>query len=119
MTASGVPLAEDALLGAITDAMVAMHERYYGRSPRTAKTRRMGDDLLACTLGGVYTDVEKTLIELERAPVVRQNREAFQAAMAPRVVEAVERLSGRRVVNYITDHHVGPDLAIELFFLSD
>ena len=31
----------------------------------------MGDDLLACVLGGVYTDVEKTLIELERGAIVR------------------------------------------------
>jgi hypothetical protein len=39
--------------------------------------------------------------------------------MAPRFVEAVERLSGRRVVHFISSHHVGPDLEIELFFLAD
>jgi uncharacterized protein YbcI len=70
----------------------------------------MGDDLLACVLAGVYTDVEKTLIELERAPVVRENRSAFQNAMAPRYVEPVERLSGRRVLHFISSNHIGPDL---------
>jgi hypothetical protein len=54
--------------------MAALHERHYRRPPGTTKTRRMGDDLLACVLGGVHTDVEKTLIELERDPIVRPGR---------------------------------------------
>jgi uncharacterized protein YbcI len=112
------PLEGDALLAAMTDEMVALHERYYHRPPNSAKTQLMGDDLLACVLGGVYTEVEKTLIELERAPVVKENRSAFQLAMEHRFVEAVERLSGRRVAHFISSHHVGPDLEIELFFLA-
>ena len=113
------PLQGQALLAAMSDAMIALHERHYQRPPGTAKTQMMGDDLLACVLGGVYTDVEKTLIELERDPVVRENRSAFQAAMEHRFIEAVERLSGRRVMHFISSHHVGPDLEIELFFLAD
>lgn len=112
------PLEGDALLVAVTDAMVALHERYYHRPPGMANTRMMGDDLLACVLGGVYTDVEKTLIELERAPMVAENRNAFQAAMEDRFIAAVEGLSGRRVVQFISSHNVGPDLEIELFFLA-
>jgi hypothetical protein len=34
-----------------------------------------------CVLGGVYTDVEQTLIELERGTIVQDNRGAFQNAM--------------------------------------
>jgi uncharacterized protein YbcI len=83
-----------------------------------ANTRMMGDDLLACVLGGVYTDVEKTLIELERAPMVAENRNVFQSAMEDRFIAAVEGLSGRRVVQFISSHNVGPDLEIELFFLA-
>jgi uncharacterized protein YbcI len=113
------PLEGGVLLAAVNDAMVALHERYYQRPPNSAKTQMMGSDLLACVLGGVYTEVEKTLIELERAPVVKENRSAFQAAMEHRFVEAVERLSGRRVMHFISSHHVGPDLEIELFFLAD
>jgi uncharacterized protein YbcI len=113
------PLEGDALLAAVTDAMVALHERYYHRPPGSAKTRMMGEDLLACVLGGVYTDVEKTLIELERAPLVTDNRNAFQLAMEDRFITAVEELSGRRVVHFISSHNVGPDLEVELFFLDD
>jgi uncharacterized protein YbcI len=113
------PLEGDALLAAVTDAMVALHERYYHRPPGTAKTQMMGDDLLACVLGGVYTDVEKTLIELERAPLVTDNRNAFQAAMEDRFIATVEEFTGRRVVHFISSHNVGPDLEVELFFLAD
>jgi uncharacterized protein YbcI len=79
----------------------------------------MGDDLLGCVLGGVYTDVEKTLIELERAPRVQDNRNAFQTAMQDRFVAVVEQLSGKRVAHFVSTHSIGPDLEIELFFLAD
>ena len=56
---------------------------------------------------------------LERAPMVTDNRNAFQAAMQDRFIAAVEQLSGRRVVHFISSHNVGPDLEVELFFLAD
>jgi uncharacterized protein YbcI len=118
MPALEPPLDGDELLAAVTEAMVALHHRYYHRKPVTAKTRMLGDDLLACVLGGVYTDVEKTMIELQRAPTVRNTRNAFQNAMQQKFIEAVERLSGRGVSAFISDSHVGPDIEIELFMLA-
>jgi len=78
----------------------------------------LGDDLLACVLGGVYTDVEKTMIELQRGPIVQETRSAFQTAMQDRFVDTVRRLSGREVVAFISNSHIGPDMEIELFFLG-
>ncbi len=60
MNPTETALAGDELLAAVTDAMVTFHERYHGRKPGSAKSQLMGDDLLACVLGGVYTEVEKT-----------------------------------------------------------
>jgi hypothetical protein len=51
------PLNGEDLLSAVISAMVALHERYHHRAPVSAKTQMLGDDLLACVLGGVYTDV--------------------------------------------------------------
>jgi uncharacterized protein YbcI len=112
------PLEGRALLEAVTDALVALHQRYHQRTPVTAKARRMGEDLMVCVLGGVYTEVEKTLIELERAPVVQENRSAFQTATRARFIDVVERLSGREVLQFMSTHHVGPDLEVELFVLG-
>jgi len=118
MSATTVPLTGDALLDAVTDAMVALHKRYHHREPVTAKTLMLGSDLLACVMGGVYTDVEKTMIELQRTPIVQETRSAFQTAMKDKFIAAVERLSGRGVLAFISNHHVGPDMEIELFMLK-
>jgi len=112
------PLDGDRLLAAVTEAMVELHRRYYHRRPVSAKTRMLGDDLLACVLGGVYTDVEKTMIELQRAPTVRDTRNAFQQAMQQKFIKEVERLSGRGVVAFVSDSHIGPDIEVELFLLT-
>jgi uncharacterized protein YbcI len=112
------PLGGDELLTAVSERMVALHDRYHGRAPVSAKTRLLGDDLLACVLGGVYSEVEKTLIELQRTSLVHEVRSAFQDAMQERFVAEIERLSGRRVERFVSTHSVGPDLEIELFFLS-
>jgi uncharacterized protein YbcI len=119
MTApDAAPLTGDALLDGVTDAMIAFHERYYHRPPGSAKSMMLGDDLLACVLGGVYTDVEKTMIELQRSTIVQEVRNAFQTAMQDKFIATVERLSGRTVLVFISNHHVGPDIEIELFMLK-
>lgn len=115
---ASAPLTGDHLLAAVTDAMVVLHRRYHHRAPVTAKTLLLGGDLLACVMGGVYTDVEKTMIELQRAPVVQETRSFFQDAMQQRFIAEVERLSGRDVLAFISNHHVGPDIEIELFMLA-
>jgi uncharacterized protein YbcI len=112
------PLSGDALLGAVTDEMVALHERYHHRTPVTAKTQLLDGDLLACVLGGVYSDVEKTMIELQRTALVQETRSAFQGAIQHKFIDAVERLSGRGVIAFISNNHVGPDMEIELFLLD-
>jgi uncharacterized protein YbcI len=117
MSAPDEALPGDQLLSAVTEAMVGFHQRYYHREPITAKTMLLGDDLLACVLGGVYTDVEKTMIEIQRSTIVQDTRNEFQNAMRDRFIRTVEGLTGRRVRAFVSNHHVGPDIEIELFFL--
>jgi uncharacterized protein YbcI len=118
MAAIEPPLTGNELLEAVTASMVSLHERYY-RAPATAKTQMLGDDLLACVLGGVFTDVEKTMIELERGTVVQETRSAFQDAMQQKFIDEVERLTGREVLAFISNRHVGPDIEVEIFVLRD
>ncbi len=118
MPAPAPPLSGEALLTAVSASMTALHERYHHRRPVSVKSQLMGDELLACVMGGVYTEVEKTMIELERHTVVKDTRSAFQNAMQDRFISEVERLSGRRVIDFISNSHVGPDLEIELFVLA-
>ncbi len=106
------------MLEAVTESMVEIHERYYGRRPASAHTQMMDEDMLACMFGGPYTDVEKTLIELQRQALVHESRSAFQQAMKFRFMDEVERITGRAVEKFISTHHVGPDVELELFMLG-
>jgi uncharacterized protein YbcI len=108
----------DEVLEAVSDAMVLLHEHYHGRKPVTARTQMLGDDMIACVLGDMYTDVEKTMIELDGPALVQDTRSAFEQATQQRFIEAVERASGRRVKRFMSMHHVGPDLEV-LIFLVD
>lgn len=108
---------DDQRLAAVTEAMVEFHERYHGRKPMNAHSQMMGDDMLACMFAGIYTDVEKTLIEMQRKALVHETRTEFQRAMSGRFIAAVERITGRQVERFISTHHVGPDLELELFVL--
>ena len=112
------PELDDATLTAVNEAMIALHQRYHGRAPVSARTQLLGDDLIACLLRDVYTDVEKTMIELQRQALVRETRSAFQHAMQQRFITAVERITQRKVATFISTTHVGPDLELELFVLE-
>ena len=118
MAAPDDALRGDELLGAVTKAMVGFHKRYYHREPVTARTSLLGGDLIACVMGGVYTNVEKTMIEIQRATIVQETRNAFQNTMQDAFISTVEKLSGRHVMAFISNHHVGPDIEIELFLLA-
>jgi uncharacterized protein YbcI len=112
-----VPLGDETLT-AVNDAMIELHLRYHGRRPVTARTTMLGDDLLACLLGDIYTDVEKTMIEIQRQAMVHETRSAFQHAMEHRFIATVERITGRTVARFISTTHVGPDVELELFVLE-
>jgi hypothetical protein len=58
------------------------------------------------------------MIEIQRETILHETRNAFQNAMQGKFINAVEDLSGRNVLAFISDHHVGPDIEIELFFLA-
>ncbi len=112
------PPVGDQALHEVTEAMVELHQRYHGRAPASARTQMLGDDLIACLLGDIYTDVEKTMIELQRKAMVHETRSAFQQAMEHRFIDVIERITRRKVARFISTHHVGPDLELELFVLE-
>jgi uncharacterized protein YbcI len=57
------------------------------------------------------------MIELRCTTIVRDTRNAFQNAMQHKFIATIERLTGRSVLAFISNHHVGPDMEIELFLL--
>jgi uncharacterized protein YbcI len=102
---------------AISNAIVGLHREYYGRGASRAKTV-MGADYVICFMEDVYTPVERTLIEAGRFAAVQETRHAFQETMADRFSRAVEEIVGRKVIGFLSQVHVDPDLSVETFILE-
>lgn len=102
---------------AISNAIVGIHREYFGRGASRARTV-MGADYIICFLEDIYTPVERTLIEAGRFPAVQETRSAFQDTMRETFSDSVEEISGRKVVGFLSQVHVDPDLAVETFILE-
>jgi uncharacterized protein YbcI len=102
---------------AITSALVGIHNRYLGRGPRSASTF-YHDNVVVTLMYGVLTRAEKTLSETNRGEAVSQMRHLFQQTMDADFRAAVERLTGRKVVAFISGNDLDPDVAGEVFVLD-
>lgn len=105
------------LNAAITREIVKIHSAAIGRGPKKSYSFHNGD-MLVTVLLEVLTRAEQTLIAHGEADSVRDGRRLSQRAMAAEMVAAVERLTGRRVVAFMADNHLDPDMAIEVFMLD-
>lgn len=104
-------------LAVISKDLVGLHTRYYGKGPVAAKTYLV-DDAVICVLRDGFTTVEKTLIAEGQPDAVHQIRSTFQSAMKAQFIGAVEAAMDRKVLAYMSQIHVAPDLAVEFFLLE-
>ena len=61
----------------ISNAMVALKKRFYGKGPERARTY-LNDDYVFCAMEGGLTRNEETLVEAGEEEAVRQYRLLFQ-----------------------------------------
>jgi uncharacterized protein YbcI len=94
-----------------------MHRDHYGRGATTTRTI-IQRNYVVCFLEDIYTPVERTLIEAGRSAAVRETRNIFQDAMGPKFREAVEQVTGRTVIGFMSQVHFDPDMAAEVFVLE-
>jgi uncharacterized protein YbcI len=105
------------VLAGISSGIVGLYREHFGKGPTKAKTYAL-DDIVVCVLRDGLTRVERTLFAEGRADSVREMRAAFQDAVADKFKAVVEELTGREVIAFMSQAHVNPDLAIEVFFLD-
>jgi uncharacterized protein YbcI len=109
--------ARGAITAAISNAIVRLLHHYTGRGPTRARTT-LGSDIIVCVMGATLTKGEQTLVRDGKADVVLHGRRAFQDTMREDATAAVEEISGRRVVAFMSCNHIEPDLAVEVFVLE-
>ena len=107
---------DGAVRAAISRAIVRIHAEHYGKGATQAKTYAF-DNLIVTVLRDVFTTVERTLIELERADTVREVRTTFQTMMGGAFVAAVEELTGRRVESFMSQIDPQSGMGVEVFVL--
>jgi uncharacterized protein YbcI len=101
---------------AISDAMASLLSRHTGRGATSSWTT-LSRDLVVCVMGDSLTKGEKSLVQYGRPEAVLRIRTAYQESMAQEAIGIVEELSGRRVTAFMSNIHIDPDLAVEIFVL--
>jgi uncharacterized protein YbcI len=101
----------------ISNAAVRLLNEYTGRGPTKAKTTISGD-IVVVLLGEIMTRAERSLAANGQADVVLDMRHRFQLAMRDDLVAAVEIATQRKVIAFMSDNHIEPDLAAEIFVLE-
>ena len=90
---------------------------HYGRGPIKAKTYVL-DNLIVCVLTDGFTAIERTMMEGGEPDRVLEMRRDFQRMMKVRYSEMIEALTGRKVLAFLSQAHVEPDLTIEIFLMD-
>jgi uncharacterized protein YbcI len=112
------PLAGGKLLAEITNRIVSLVREHYGRGPIKAKTYLL-DNLVVCVLtDGGLTANERTMMGGGEPERVLEMRRDFQRMMKVRYSEMIEQLTGRKVLAFLSQAHVEPDLTIEMFLMD-
>ena len=102
---------------AITSALVGIHTKYLGRGPSAASTFYQGN-VIVMLMHGVLTHAENVLRDTCQSEAVNQMRHLFQETMQADFQNAVEQLTGRTVVAFISGNNLDPDVAAEVFILD-
>jgi uncharacterized protein YbcI len=102
---------------AISTGTVRLLQEYTGRGPTKAKTT-INQDSVMIVLGETLTKAERKLAETGKADRVLQVRHDFQVAMGDDLVALVEQELDRKVVAFMSDNHIDPDVAVEVFLLE-
>jgi uncharacterized protein YbcI len=106
------------LLAKISAEFVAMLREYYGHGPMKAKTYALDDIIVVVMRGSGLTALEQTIVESGEPDRVVTMRHDFQTVMADRYKQVIEKLTGAKVVAFLSQAHVDPDLTMEIFFVD-
>jgi uncharacterized protein YbcI len=106
------------LLSAISNSIVRILRERYGRGPMKAKTYALDDIIVVVLRAGGFTAAEQTMIASGEPERVVAMREDFQRVMAEDYKNTIEELTDRRVLAFLSNAHVEPELTLEVFFVD-
>jgi uncharacterized protein YbcI len=69
-------------------------------------------------LEDTLTRGEQTLADAVEGQAVLDLRRRWQRVMEDEISLQIEELTGRKVIGFMSDNHIDPDLAVEVFVLE-
>lgn len=105
------------LNAALTREIVRIHTANLGRGPNKSFSFHNGN-VIVTVLQDVLTKAEQNLAVNDHGEAVLEMRRLFQRTMADEMKQSVERLTGHEVVACMSDNHLDPDMAVEVFYLA-
>ncbi len=102
---------------AIANHVVRTMSEYTGRGPTKGRTY-INDDVVTVVLKDTLTKGERSLVGDELHEVVLTMRRAYQGTMRHDLINGIEQILGRKVVAFLSDSHIDPDVAVEVFLLA-
>jgi uncharacterized protein YbcI len=94
-----------------------LHRERYGTGATTTRTVYQRDHVIVF-LEDIYTPLERTLIDADDFEQVKATRQSFQVAMGPEFSHAVTEITGRKVIAFMSQVHLDPGMAAEIFVLE-
>lgn len=108
---------EGELAAAISKTVVGALSRTTGRGPTKAKTT-IGENAIFVVLQDTLTVGERSLAGAGESTAVLDLRRRWQNVMKAEISREIEELTGRKVTGFMSDNHIDPDLAVEVFVLE-
>jgi uncharacterized protein YbcI len=105
------------LHAALSNAVVRIVHDYTGRGPTTARTS-IRDDVVVVVLQETLLKAEHSLIDAGKGDLVVEMRRSFQQTMREDFAAAVETLTERTVIAFMSDSQLEPDYSVEVFVLA-
>jgi uncharacterized protein YbcI len=101
----------------ISRGIVKLIRDIVGRGPTKARTT-IGHDLVVVLLADTLTKGEIQLADHGETDLVLDTRHKVQKIMREQAVELVEAVVNRKVIAFMSDNHIDPDMAVEVFVLE-
>jgi uncharacterized protein YbcI len=102
---------------AISTAAVKLLHEHTGRGPTKAQTT-INENLVTIVFADTLTTGERTLVDNGRATQVLEVRHEYQLVMEKALTELVETQLDRKVIAFMSQNHIDPDFAVEVFVLE-
>ena len=101
----------------ISNQLTRSHREHFGRGAGNVKTV-IQKGFVITFLEDIYTPFEKTLISGGHEQLVIDCRFAFQQMMRDNYIEIIETVTRRKVRAFLSQNHIEPAIATEMFVLE-